>query len=123
MFDSQKITQEYEKIRASRYSGLLPLQKVLKLEEEKEKYIEKFLVKIKGIDKDFNIISDGKYTLKYTLKEMINEAIQKFGDLNFTDKSCEDGAITIDMAFNLCIISLKFRENNFKYKITVFWDL
>jgi len=119
MFDSQKITQEYEKIRASRYSGLLPLQKVLKLEEEKEKYIEKFLVKIKGIDKDFNIISDGKYTLKYTLKEMINEAIQKFGDLNFTDKSCEDGAITIDMAFNLCIISLKF----FEYKITVFWDL
>lgn len=119
MFDSQKITQEYEKIRASRYSGLLPLQKVLKLEEEKEKYIEKFLVKIKGIDKDFNIISDEKYTLK----EMINEAIQKFGDLNFTDKSCEDGNITIDMAFNLCIISLKFRENNFKYKITVFWDL
>ncbi|MBP7551816.1 MAG: hypothetical protein KA885_00180 [Spirochaetes bacterium] len=119
MFDSQKITQEYEKIKASRYSGLLPLQKVLKLESEKEKYIEKFLVKIKGIDKDFNIISEEKYTLK----EMIREAVQEFGDLNFTDKSSEDGNITIDMAFNLCIISLKFKENKFKYRITVFWDL
>ncbi|HOF00279.1 MAG TPA: hypothetical protein PK385_05250 [Spirochaetota bacterium] len=119
MFDAQKITQEYERIKASKYSGLLPLQKVLKLEQEKEKYIEKFLVKIKKIDKEFNIISDEKFTLD----EMIKEAIQKFGDLTFTDKSCEGDNITIDMAFNLCIISLKFRESKFKYKITVFWDL
>lgn len=115
----EKIKKDYERLKNVSYSKLIPLNKVIELETEKEIIIDKFLSKITKITENFEIIS----TENFTLDDIIEWTKKKFGDLNFFDKNKEEGNINIDMAFNFCIISLSSYKEKIKYRITVFWDV
>lgn len=119
MPDIEKIKRDYEKLKNLSYSKIIPLNKVIELEIQKELIIEKFLSKITKITNDFEIIA----TENFTLDDIINFAKTKFGDLNFFDKNKEEDNINIDMAFNFGIISLSYYKEKIKYRITVFWDV
>ncbi|HOJ63191.1 MAG TPA: hypothetical protein PLE45_02110 [Spirochaetota bacterium] len=119
MPDIEKIKKDYEKLKSISYSKLIPLNKVIELETEKEIIINKFLSKITRITDDFEIVS----TENFTLDDIIELTKKKFGDLNFFDKNKEENQINIDMAFNFCIISISYYKEKIKYRMTVFWDV
>ena len=83
MPDIEKIKKDYEKLKSISYSKLIPLNKVIELETEKEIIINKFLSKITRITDDFEIVS----TENFTLDDIIELTKKKFGDLNFFDKN------------------------------------
>ncbi len=119
MVDIEKIKKDYERLKNVSYSKLIPLNKIIELELEKEIVIEKFLSKITKITDNFEIVA----TENFTIEEIINFVKNKFGDLNFFDKNKEENNINIDMAFNFCIISLSYYKEKIKYRMTVFWDV
>jgi hypothetical protein len=118
MVDIEKIKKEYERINAQGQIRLLPIEKIIALENFKLEITEKYLSKIIKIKGDFEIISEGNFTIN----DIIKFAKPKFGDLNFFDKNNEEEKLGIDMAFNFCIISLRYSKDKMKCKVTVFWD-
>lgn len=122
MTDKAKIQSDYENLRKVQYTDLLPLDKVIELEEAKEMLREKYLSKIKSIS-----CSGNKYTLEtdgsFTLSDLLDKANEVLGDVNYIEKDNENGLISIDVAFTYGIIGMLYSQENFKYSITVFWDI
>ena len=122
MADKAKIQSDYENLKKVQYTDLLPLDKIIELEEAKEMLTEKYLSKIKSIS-----CSGSKYTLEtdgsFTLSDLLDKANELLGDVNYIEKDNEDGVISIDAAFTYGIIGLLYSQGNFKYSITVFWDV
>jgi CRISPR/Cas system-associated endonuclease/helicase Cas3 len=122
MTDKAKIQSDYENLRKVQYTDLLPLDKVIELEEAKEMLTEKYLSKIKSIS-----CSGNKYTLEtdgsFTLSDLLDKANEVLGDVNYIEKDNENGLISIDVAFTYGIIGMLYSQENFKYSITVFWDI
>ncbi|MBP5706841.1 MAG: hypothetical protein J6W76_06115, partial [Spirochaetales bacterium] len=59
MIDKAKIQSDYENLKKVQYTDLLPLDKVLELEESKQILTEQYLSKITKINCD-----DNKYSLE-----------------------------------------------------------
>ena len=122
MTDKAKIQSDYENLRKVQYTDLLPLDKVIELEEAKEMLTEKYLSKIKSIS-----CSGNKYTLEtdgsFTLSDLLDKANEVLGDVNYIEKDNENGLISIDVAFTYGIIGMLYSQEKFKYSITVFWDI
>ncbi len=122
MIDKAKIQSDYENLKKVQYTDLLPLDKVLELEESKQVLTERYLSKITKINFD-----DNKYSLEtesgFKLSDLLDEANQLLGDVNYIDKDYEDGVVSIDVAFTYGIIGMLYSQGNFKYSITVFWDV
>jgi len=119
MIDIEKIKSDYEKLKLERHTGILPFDRVVVLENTKQEIIEKYISKITKINPDFSIAA----TSNFTIDEMIKEIKSKFGDLNFFDTTGEEGKLSIDLAFNFCIISISYFQEKLKYRFTVFWDM
>ena len=122
MTDKAKIQSDYENLQKVQYTDLLPLEKVIELEEAKEMLTEKYLSKIKSISSSGN-----KYTLEtdgsFTLSDLLDKANEMLGDVNYIEKDNENGLISIDVAFTYGIIGMLYSQGKFKYSITVFWDI
>ena len=122
MTDKAKIQSDYENLQKVQYTDLLPLDKVIELEEAKEVLTEKYLSKIKSIS-----CSGNKYSLEtdgsFTLSDLLDKANELLGDVNYIEKDNENGLISIDVAFTYGIIGMLYSQEKFKYSITVFWDI
>ena len=122
MTDKAKIQSDYENLKKVQYTDLLPLDKVIELEEAKEVLTEKYLSKIKSIS-----CSGNKYSLEtdgsFTLSDLLDKANELLGDVNYIEKDNENGLISIDVAFTYGIIGMLYSQEKFKYSITVFWDI
>ncbi len=122
MIDKQKITANYENLQKIQYTELIPLEKVLELEQAKEDIINNFLSKIVKIDE----VND-KYTLDtnnaFTLSDLLEESTKSFGGINFIEKNNYNGQLSIDIAHKYAMIALVYKDNTLKYSVTVFWDI
>jgi len=116
--DYEKLVYDYKKAKENGSANLLPFDKVLALETEKQELIISHLSKIQKIDDDFEIITE----TGFKIHDLIKIVKSKFGDLNFSDTSSEGGKLTIDMAFHFCIITMSYFQGKMKYRINVFWD-
>jgi hypothetical protein len=119
MVDLNKIKNEYIRLKSASLTRLLPIEKIIQLENEKEKISTEYLSKIKAIDEKFEIISENGFKID----DLLKIAKTKFGDLNFFDTNNEENKISIDMAFHFCIISISYFNQKIKYRITIFWDV
>ncbi len=120
MIDINRITNEYDRLkREGRGNRLLPLDKILKIEQSKDDLIDIYLSKIKGITKDFKVVYDDK---EMTLSSQEKFCSNRFGTLNFTDKAIENGKIKMVYAYNFCLITIEC-SSYVTYKVNVFWDL
>ncbi|HOV15462.1 MAG TPA: hypothetical protein PK771_14335, partial [Spirochaetota bacterium] len=61
MIDIEKIKKDYEDLKLRSYSRLLPLEKVLSLEEDKEELKEGYLEKITKITEKFELINESGF--------------------------------------------------------------
>ena len=122
MIDKQKITLDYENLRKVQYTELLPLEKVLELEQAKEDIISGYLSKIVKINEE-----NDKYTLDtnntFNLSDLLDEFTKTFGNINFIEKNNYNGHLSIDIACQYGMIGLSYQGNTFKYSVTVFWDI
>ena len=122
MTDKAKIQSDYENLKKVQYTDLLPLDKVMELEESKELLIEKYLSKITAIT-----CSGSKYSLEtdgsFVLSDLLDKANELLGDMNYIEKDSENGLVSIDVAFTYGIIGMLYSQGKFKYSITVFWDI
>ncbi|HPO48712.1 MAG TPA: hypothetical protein PLO89_00150 [Spirochaetota bacterium] len=119
MADIEKITRDYNKLKSNGNSNLLSLDKIVSLEQSKEKLINDFLSKILRIEQNFDFVTESGFKLD----DLIIFCKNRFGDINFIDKKNNSDKIEIVLAFHFCIVSLVYFEEKIKFKAMIFWDI
>jgi len=120
MINLEELKKKYDSLKEINSDiNLLPFEKVKELEETKIKIINNFLLKIKKLDDKINIVSDENITIE----NIIDYSKRYLGAMNFFDKKDENGEKKIYCVFDFGVISIFYKNDKLKYKVSLFWDM
>ncbi len=121
MVDREKIRADYNNLKKRGQTRLLPLEKVMALEDAKVTLTEMYLKKICKILPTFELDTDESFV--FTMEEFLTECKKFFGEPNFFNKQNENNKLSIDIAFNFGTVSLLYHNEKFSYRVAIFWDM
>lgn len=118
MIDKDRIKKEYFELKKKGVMGLLPLPRIYKLEQHKEDVKSEYLRFVSNVDESLEV----HFSNNISFNDFVAICKEYFGNLNFNDKKNENGKISVNLAFDFCIISINSFDNRVKAKIDTFWD-
>lgn len=118
MINKETIKKEYFELKKKGVLGLLPLPRIYKLEQHKEDVKAAYLAHVAHVDDSLQV----HFSNNITFNDFLEACKKYFGNLNFNDKKNENGKISINLAFDFCIISIKSSDNRVRASIDTFWD-
>lgn len=119
MPDIERITKEYEKLKANGVSHLLPLDKVILIESKKEKLISDISLYNLQLSSDNNLKSNTVHENTF-----LETCALYFGNENFSNYSETITEKIWIFSYDFAIVTLKFQNNVLsRKKIDIFWDL
>ncbi|HBI37380.1 MAG: hypothetical protein A2355_14615 [Spirochaetes bacterium RIFOXYB1_FULL_32_8] len=97
---------------------LLPLEKVIQLEKNKELIAKEYLSKIVDIDEHNIYFSNG-----LTNVDFVALCVKYFGFVNYNDIRNESGNLIYIYIFDLCQITITKKSLTIKTSINIYWDI